>query len=137
MVIAKSLGDENEAEGVGQGGADEGDSGGEGGAQRAEIDYLLAKPRLAEAPDDDSSTVVQCTGQDHSPKGPRAVVNPPYTQCRGSDSVNKDEGAGLDGNRTEDESAGLGRKIKDQGAGPDGNMIEDEPAGLNGNMTED
>jgi hypothetical protein len=137
MVIDKSLGDENEAEGMGQGGADEGDSEGKGAAQRAKIDYLLAEPRLAEAPDDNSSTVVQCTGQDCSPTGPRAVVNPPYTQHRGRDSINKDEGAGLDGNMTEDEPTGLGGKIKDQGAGPDGNMIEDEPAGLNGNMTED
>ena len=42
MVIAKSLGDKNEAEGVGQGEADEGDSEGEGVAQRAKIYYLLA-----------------------------------------------------------------------------------------------
>ena len=47
MVIAKSLRDENEAKGRGQGGADEGDSEGEGAAQRAESNYLLAKPRLA------------------------------------------------------------------------------------------
>ena len=50
MVIAKSLGDENEAEGMGQGGADEGGSEGEGEAQRAEIDCLLDEPRRAEAP---------------------------------------------------------------------------------------
>ena len=107
MVIAKSLGEENEAEGVGQGGADEGDSEGKGAAQWAEIDYLLAEPRLAEAPDYDSSTVVQCTGQDCSPTGPRTVVNPPYTQHRGHDSVNKDKGVGLDGNENEDKGAGL------------------------------
>ena len=50
MVIAQSLGDKNEAEGMGQGGADKGDLEGKGAAQRAEIDYLLAEPRLAEAP---------------------------------------------------------------------------------------
>ena len=118
MVIAKSLRDENEAEGVGQGRADKGDSEGESAARRAEIDYLLAEPRLAEAPDNDSSTVVQCTGQDRSPMGPRAVVNPPYTQHRGRDSVNKDEGAGLDSKRNEDKGAGLNRNvIKDQRRG--------------------
>ena len=69
MVIAKSLWDENEAEGVGQGGADKGDSEGKGAAQQAEIDYLLAEPRLAKAPDNDSSTVVQSTGQDRYPRG--------------------------------------------------------------------
>ena len=101
--------------------ADEGDSQGEGAAQRAEIDYLLAEPRLAEAPDYDSSTVVQCTGQDCSPMGPRAVVNPPYTQHRGRDSMNKDEGAGLDDNENKDKGVGLnGNVIKDQGAGPEG-----------------
>ena len=121
MVIAQSLGDKNEAEGMGQGGADKGDSKGEGAAQRAVIDYLLAKPRLAEAPDEDSSTVVQCTGQDRSPTGSRTVVNPLHTQHRGRDSMNKDEGAGLDDNENKDKGAGLnGNVIKDQGAGPEG-----------------
>ena len=69
MVIGKSLEDESKAEGVGQGGADEGDSEGEGEAQRAEIDYLPAESGREEAPDDDSSTVVQCTNQDRSPTG--------------------------------------------------------------------
>ena len=50
MVIAKSLEDENEAEGVGRGGADKGDSEGEGAAQWDKNDYLLAEPRLVEAP---------------------------------------------------------------------------------------
>jgi hypothetical protein len=121
MVIDKSLGDENKAEGMGQGGADEGDSEGEGAAQRAKIDYLLAKPRLAEAPDEDSSTVLQCTGQDRSPTGSRTVVNPLHTQPRGRDSMNKAEGAGLDDTENKDKGAGLnGNVIKDQGAGPEG-----------------
>jgi hypothetical protein len=67
MVIDKSLRDENEAEGMRQGGADEGNSEGEGAAQQAKINYLLAEPRLAEALDNDSSAVVQSTGQDCSP----------------------------------------------------------------------
>ena len=61
-MIAQSLGDKNKAKG------------------EAEIDYLLAKPRLAEAPDDDYSTVVQCTGQDRFPTGSRSMVNPSHTQ---------------------------------------------------------
>ena len=67
MVIAQSLWDENKAEGQGE--VDKGDSEVKGTAQRAEIDYLLAKPRLAEAPDAEYSTVVQCTSQDRSPTG--------------------------------------------------------------------
>ena len=48
MVIAKSLEDENEV--GGRGGADKDDSEGEGAAQRGKNDYLLAEPRLVEAP---------------------------------------------------------------------------------------
>ena len=94
MIIAQSLGDKNKAEG--QGGADKGDSEGEGAAQRAEIDYLLAEPRLAEAPNDDSSAVVQCTRQDRSPTGSCTMVNPPHTQHRGRYSKNEDKGAGVE-----------------------------------------
>jgi hypothetical protein len=47
MAIAKSLEDENEAEGKGRGGADEDDAEGEGAAQWGENDYLLAEPRQA------------------------------------------------------------------------------------------
>ena len=138
MVIGKSLGDKNKAEGVGQGRAHEGDSEGESAAQWAEIDYPLAKPRLVEAPNNDSSTVVQSTGQDRSPTGPCTMVNPPYTQHRGRDNLNKDVEAGLDSNENEDKGAGLNRNMtKDHGAGLDGNMIEDEPVGPYGNLIKD
>ena len=137
-VITQSLGDKNEAEGVGQDGADRGNSKGEGAAQRAVIDYLLAKPRLAEALDNDTSRVVQCTGQECSPTGSHTVVNPPHTQQWGRDSGKKDEGAGLDDNQNKDKGVGLnGNVIKDQGAGPDRNVIKDEPAGLDRGMIED
>ena len=91
--------------------------------------YPLALPRLVEAPNYDSSTVVQCTGQDRSPTGPRTLVNPPYTQHRGGDDMNKDEPVGLDGNAIKDEPAGLdGNGNKDGGAGQD-NKVKGEGAG--------
>ena len=74
MVIAKSLKDENKAEGAKRGGAHKGNSEGEGAAQQDKNNYLLAEPRLAEAHDFDSSTVVQRTGQDRSPMGPLTPV---------------------------------------------------------------
>ena len=91
MVIAKSQEDggdrkgergerwgKNEAEGMERGGADKGDSKvvvhvllyhahAKGAVQQDVNDYLLANPRLVEAHDFDSSTVVQRTGPACSP----------------------------------------------------------------------
>ena len=126
MVIAKSHEDKNEAEGVERGGADKGNSEGEGAAQGDENDYLLAKPWLLEAHDSDSSTVVQRTGQDRSPTGPLRVDNPPYTQHLGGDNVNKDEGGGLSKDVNKDEGAGLDKNVnKGQGEGGVDAQVQD------------
>ena len=69
--------DQDKAEGVEQGGADKGNSEGEGAVQWDENDYLLAKPRLVEADDSDYSTVVQRTGQARSPTGPSQKITLP------------------------------------------------------------
>ena len=87
-----------------------------GAAQRNKNYYPLAKPRLVEAHDSDSSTVVLCTGQVRSPPGPLTAVNPPYTQHLINNSGNEIEGklAGPDGNVIE---AGQGNLVQDVGAG--------------------
>ena len=118
MLIAKNHEDENKAEGEERGGADKGDIEGEGAAQRNENDYPLVEPRLVEAHDSDSSTVVRCTGQVCSPIGPLAVNNPPYTQHLSNDSVSKDKGAGLD-DSVQGAGAGLENRSKGAGAGLD------------------
>jgi hypothetical protein len=66
MALGQSIGDEAVAEG------------------EADNDYLLAKPRPAEAPDYDYSTVVQCTGQDCSPIDSRTIVNTSHTNPPGA-----------------------------------------------------